>query len=52
MTIAELIAQLQQFDSAARVEFFSHSTNSLLELYVVELDEDTDNTVTIHFDVE
>jgi hypothetical protein len=52
MTIAELIAQLQQFDSAASVECFSHSTNSLLELYAVELDEDTDTVVTIHFDAD
>lgn len=58
ITVAQLIAQLQQFDSSLPVEAFAHSTATQLELYSVEFVEgfvdEIDNIpacVTLHFNV-
>jgi hypothetical protein len=63
MTVAELIAQLQQFDSSLKVDFFTAQTNSnpdgTLRFWDIEqgedIDEDTDtvnDVVVLFFDVE
>ncbi len=63
MTVAELIAQLQQFDSSLKVDFFTAQVNSntdgTLRFWDIEqgedIDEDTDtvnDVVVLFFDVE
>jgi hypothetical protein len=63
MTVADLIAQLQQFDSSLNVDFFTAQANSdpagTLRFWSIEqgedIDEDTDtvsDVVVLFFDVE
>ena len=56
ITVAQLIAQLQQFDSNLPVEYFAHNTNTELQLHSIEFAEQfvdaVDNipaSITLHF---
>ena len=58
LTVAQLIAQLQQFDSNLPVEYFAHNSNAQLQLHCVEFEEEfvdsVDNipaSVALHFNV-
>ena len=58
ITVAQLIAQLQQFSSNLPITAFAHSTNTQLELHSVEFEEEfvdsVDNipaSVALHFNV-
>lgn len=55
MTVAELIAQLQQFDGNMHVTAFAHNTAQELDFYGVEICEENgevEESVTLHFNVE